>query len=262
MYLGRKVEETVEIANGVTMTFVLVPPGRFLMGSPPGEAGREPFQTDETLHEVTLKEPFYMGTYEVTQEQYEALVGKSNNPSGFKGPVRPVESVGWDDCQAYCRTLTLTLHDKHVYRLPTEAEWEYACRAGRSSHKAFGVGDGESLSSTEANFHGNYPYGGAAKGPYLNGTSKVGSYRPNALGLYDMHGNVAEWCHDWYGKYPTESVTDPTGPDRGPGRVLRGASWDVFAQYCRSANRAWFLPSRRGSGVGFRLARGIPSDGK
>ena len=150
-YLGRDVEENVEIADGVTMTFVLVPPGKFLMGSPPDEEGKNGRYPNETLHEVTLTEPFDLGKYEVTQAQYAALTGKS--PSYYKGSDRPVEQVTWDEADAFGRDLTKKLSDRHVYRLATEAEWEYSCRGGRPSSEPFGIGDGRSLTSRDANFN-------------------------------------------------------------------------------------------------------------
>jgi formylglycine-generating enzyme required for sulfatase activity len=149
-----------------------------------------------------------------------------------------------------------------VYRLPTEAEWEYTCRGGRS--QPFGIGDGESLSSREANFDGNFPFGGA-KGERLDKTSRVGSYAANALGLYEMHGNVWEWCADVYDLYPTDKVTNPTGPTDGPDglfRVFRGGAWCSFGGNCRAPFRNAARPGDRDSDIGFRLARSVPSDGK
>jgi formylglycine-generating enzyme required for sulfatase activity len=253
-YLGRKVEETVEIADGVTMTFVLVPPGKFRMGSPEGEADR---RTGELLHEVTLSDPFYLGKYEVTQDQYQALIG--SNPSQFKGADKPVEQVEWLEADGYCRKLTADKADKHVYRLPTEAEWEYSCRGGRPVSKPFGIGDGQSLSSQEANFDGTHPYGRAEQGPYLKKTCKVGSYAPNALGLYDMHGNVWEWCADWHGEYPSVNVQNPMGAANSYGRVIRGGSWCRSARICRSAFRLRDDGLPRDDGLGFRVARSVPS---
>jgi formylglycine-generating enzyme required for sulfatase activity len=151
-----------------------------------------------------------------------------------------------------------------VYRLPSEAEWEYSCRGGRPSSQPFGIGDGRSLTSREVNFDGNYPYGGADKGPYLQKTCAVGYYKEsaNALGLFDMHGNVWEGCADRYGPYSTEEVTNPTGPEQGPRRVGRGGGWLAFGRGCRSALRDRLAPGLRGPHLGFRLARTVPSGSK
>ncbi len=253
-FLGRTVEETIEIASGVKMTFVLVPPGKFRMGSPPDEKERD---DDETLHEVTLTEPFYLGKTEVTQAQYQAL--GLDNPSHFKGADRPVEAVSWEEASAWAEQLTKKHGGKHLYRLPTEAEWEYSCRGGRSCSQPFGIGDGCALSSRQANFDGNRPYGGADKGPYLEATCAIGSYRANALGLCDMHGNVWEWCQDWYALYPAGAVTNPTGPAEGSDRVVRGGSWLDQGWECRAANRNGRAPARRSGALGFRLALSFPS---
>jgi formylglycine-generating enzyme required for sulfatase activity/serine/threonine protein kinase len=252
-YLGRQVEEQDEVAPGVKMAFVLVPPGKFLMGSPVDERDRSDV---EWHHEVTITQPFYLGKYEVTQAQYEALLGKDNNPSRFKGPDIPVESVTWDDVVAYAHGLTKKRADGLVYRLPTESEWEYACRGGPSSHP-FGVGNGTSLSSDQANFDGNSPYGGAATSKYLVKTTPVGSYPPNAFGLHDMHGNVSEWCADWYGAYPVGKAANPVGPafSQRPLRVVRGGSWRDAAGRCRAASRDANEPGYRDDHIGFRLAR-------
>ncbi len=256
-YLKREIEETVEIADGVKMVFVLVPPGKFRMGSPEDESDR---QKDETLHDVTLTEPFYLARYTVTQAEYEALIG--NNPSHFKGARFPVECVRWKDAQDYADKLTKKRADNHLYRLPTEAEWEYSCRGGRPSSKPFGIGDGRTLSSREANFDGNHPYGGAAVGPYYTGfTREVGSYSSNALGLFDMHGNVEQWCADWYGSYPVGDVTNPAGPsEEGSDRVRRGGCFISDGGHCRAASRDKAAPWDRFISLGFRLARSLPSD--
>jgi formylglycine-generating enzyme required for sulfatase activity len=268
-YLGRNVEETVEIAEGVPMTFVLIPPGKFRMGSPESEEGH---QSQETLHTVILSEPFDLGKYEVTQAQYAALATreatgrlKVNNkdPSHFKSADLPVEQVSWEEANSFGQELTKTSRDTYLYRLPSEAEWEYCCRGGRPSSRAFGIGDGDKLSSAEANFNGNEPYGGASKGPYLDKTTPVGSYMPNALGLYDMHGNVWEWCNDWFGPYPNGEVTDPAGPAGprlDPHRVARGGGcWKHGGTSCRAALRSASLPNYKYLDLGFRLARSIPS---
>jgi formylglycine-generating enzyme required for sulfatase activity/serine/threonine protein kinase len=247
-YLGREVETNVEIANGVTMSFVLVPPGTFLMGSPPDERGKNGRYPNETLHEVTLTEPFDLGKYEVTQAQYAALTGKQ--PSRYKGSDRPVEQVTWDDADAFGRELTKKLSDGHVYRLATEAEWEYSCRGGRPSSQPFGVGDGRSLMSSDANFNN-----------LVGETSNAGSYAANSLGLYDMHGNVWEWCADWNEPYPDGPVTNPLRLVGGPYRVARGGCHNEPAPECRSALRQGSPVGRRDCWMGFRLARSLPPPG-
>jgi formylglycine-generating enzyme required for sulfatase activity len=203
---------------------------------------------------VTISKGFWMSKYEMTQEEYMAVMG--TNPSYFKGEARkPVEQVSWDDATNYCAKLTArkreagTLPAGYAYRLPNEAEWEYACRAGTTTATAYG----DSLSSTQANFNGDYPYVVITKGPNLRATTKVGSYAPNAWGLYDMHGNVWEWCLDWYsGALPGGNVTDPRGPNAGAGRVHRGGSWIGGGWYCRSANRYDGWPDGDYSRLGFR----------
>jgi formylglycine-generating enzyme required for sulfatase activity len=254
-YLGRPVEDTIELPGGVKMTFVLVPPGKFLMGSPVGEKNR---QDEETLHEVTLTEPFYLGKTEVTQAQYQAL--GLGNPSKFKGDALPVEQVIWSEARDWAEQLTKKRKDGHLYRLPTEAEWEYSCRGGRSSSQPFGVGDGRALSSRQANFNGNFPYGGGDKGPYLESTCPVANYPVNALGLHDMHGNVWEWCQDWCGPYPPGAVITPTGPEKGSDRVARGGCWLGQGWICRAAHRGHASPSIRNHDLGFRVARSCSPD--
>jgi formylglycine-generating enzyme required for sulfatase activity len=251
-YLQRNVEETVTLADGVSLTFVLVPPGRFRAGSPPAEEGRD---ADEALHTVVLPAPFDLGKYEVTQAQYAAVTGK--NPSRFKGPDRPVEQVSWQEATEFASRLSEKSGTRYIYRLPTEAEWEFGCRGGLGSACPFGVGDGRSLSSLEANFNGDYPAGGARKGPALEETCRPGSYPPNALGLYDMHGNVWEWCADWYGAYPASEEVAPGGPVSGSERVSRGGGWQSHAQFCRSARRRGDEPGARNFMLGFRLARTV-----
>jgi formylglycine-generating enzyme required for sulfatase activity/serine/threonine protein kinase len=267
-YLGTPVEITDDI-DGVRMEFVLVPPGKFLMGSPADEPNRD---KAEAQHEVVLTTPFYLGKYEVTQQQYEKVTG--SNPSyfavsgggkekveGMDTPRFPVQQVSWDEATDYAKSLTRRSKNGHAYRLPSEAEWEYACRGGRSSSQPFGIGDGRTLSSTQANFDGNYPYGGADKGPYLERPCPVGAYRlqANALGLYDMHGNVWEWCADWYGDYPEGKASDPKGPLQGSDRVGRGGGWFSDGRLCRAAYRGGSQPGDRGGSLGFRLARSSPS---
>ena len=248
-------EKPGKLKNSIGMEFANIPAGKFLMGSPATEKERSP---NETQHEVTLTQGFRMGVHEVTQAQYEQVMGK--NPSHFKGATLPVETVSYDDALAFCQKLSDLPAEKAAgrkYRLPTEAEWEYCCRAGTSTPFHFG----NELNGTQANCDGNNPYGTTKKGPYLEKTSPVGSYPANAWGLYDMHGNVWEWCQDWYGDYPKQSVTDPRGPEVGSFCVNRGGSWIYEAALCRSAYRYWNDPSLRGSWLGFRLAlssTGIP----
>jgi sulfatase modifying factor 1 len=257
---------------------VWIPPGTFSMGSPPDEPARFVWEGPQT--EVTISRGFWMGKYEVTQGEYLEVVG--NNPSYFRngttpdyttgtaGPVtnelqHPVERVSWIDATNYCALLTERerfggrLPEGYEYRLPTEAQWEYACRAGTTT--AFHYGG--ALRSGMANFNGHFEYppcGGDEycynpSGIHLGRTVEVGSYAPNAWGLYDMHGNVWEWCMDWYaGSLPGGSVTDPTGPTTGSSRVFRGGSYYYDANHCRSALRFWSAPGYRGGYLGFRVA--------
>jgi formylglycine-generating enzyme required for sulfatase activity len=235
-----------KILAELSSSFVKIPAGEFMMGSKNGNDNEKP------VHRVRISRPFEMGKYEVTQAQWEAVMG--NNPSYFKGANLPVEIVSWNDVQQFIQKLNVR-NDGYVYRLPTEAEWEYACRAGTMTVFAFG----DSLSSEQANFAGMHPYGNAPKGKYLQRTVAVGSYQPNAWGLYDMHGNVWEWCQDWYSKNhdvqnPSLS-TDPIGPNSGTERVIRGGSWGNDAQDLRSTSRNGAGPNSSGTEVGFRLVR-------
>jgi len=206
----------------------------FMMGSPDKENDRN---NDEILHSVALTCAFNIGKYEVKQEQWEAIMG--NNPSVTKGAKFPVTDVSWDDSQEFIKKLNVKTNGG--YRLPTEAEWEYACRAGTSTAYSFG----DSLTRSDANFYAGYE----------KSIKPVGSYKPNAFGLYDMHGNVLEWCNDWYQKYPEAAVKDPQGPEDGKFRVLRGGSFYSNLMGIRSANRDNHVPSLRYSLHGFRLAR-------
>jgi uncharacterized protein (TIGR02996 family) len=237
--------QTVTLAKGVDMTFAWIPPGTFLMGSPPEEPER---YDDETLHEVTLTRGFYLGIHAVTQAQWRAVMG--NNPSHFKGKNRPVEQVSWDDCQEFIAKLSQ--RDGKRFGLPSEAEWEYACRAGTTTPFHFG----ETISPDQANYNGNYPYNKGAKGEYRNRTMSVGSFPPNAWGLFDMHGNIWEWCQDEYTSYEdqnTKSILNTENEDKSA-RVLRGGSWGGNARICRAALRNWDAPSLRNYLSGFRVA--------
>jgi formylglycine-generating enzyme required for sulfatase activity len=245
---------------------VWIPAGTFLMGSPPTEPGRSSEEGPQTT--VTISQGFWMGKYEVTQAEYLDVVG--TNPSVFRGDAnRPVELVSWMDATNYCTRLTARerlagrLPAGHVYRLPTEAEWEYACRAGTTMRFHYG----SDLRSGMANFDGRYEYppcGGSSyfcenpNGTVLGRTTAVGSYRPNAWGLYDLHGNLSEWCWDWFGPYPGGSVTDPAGPATGSSRMLRGGDLYCWAYSCRSASRASNSPNTATTNTGFRVVLAQP----
>jgi len=232
-----------EHTNSFGMTFNLILPGTFTMGSPSDELYRD---DNETEHEVTLTTRFYMQTTEVTQGQWEAIMG--SNPSTFTscGSDCPVENVSWEDVQTFLTALNSM--GEGTYRLPTEAEWEYAARAGSTS--AFANGD---ITAEQCTYDSNldamgwYCYNGSST------THPVALKDANAWGLYDMHGNVYEWVQDWYGTYPTDLVTDPTGPASGTDRVLRSGSYNYYARYCRSANRNTHSPDYSYSSGGFRL---------
>jgi formylglycine-generating enzyme required for sulfatase activity len=244
--LGVPAKTSVDLGKGVPMELVLIPAGELMIGSPETETNRD---SDEgPQHRVRISQPFYMGKFEVTQEQYQAVMGQ--NPSRFQGAKNPVEQVSWNDAVEFCQKLSQKTG--RPICLPTEAEWEYACHSGTAT--AFYYGD--SLSSEQANFDGNYPYGGAGKGVYRQKPVAAGSFQPNTWGVYDMHGNVWEWCNDWYGSYASGEQTDPTGPSSGDDRVLRGGSWADGASGCRSSSRYWDTPTSSLDSYGFRVVVG------
>ncbi len=242
-----------KLTNSLGMEFVYIPPGSFMMGSPVNEDGRD---NDETQHRVTLSRGYYMQTMEVTQGQWERVMG--SNPSHFKncGKNCPVEKVSWEDCQEFIGKLN-RMEGTGKYRLPTEAEWEYAARAG-SQTRFFWGDDAECKKMMYENDVGSSEDKCVAyvrsRGLSADSTAPVSSYPPNDWGLYDMHGNVWEWCQDWKADYPSGSVTDPTGPDSGSARVDRGGGWSSGAGDCRSAGRSRSTPGARGCDLGFRLA--------
>ena len=245
----QKKTEMAQKGVGLTIPeskFILIQPGTFVMGSPLSEPDRG---NDEDQHRVIISKPFYIQTTEVTQGQWAAVMG--NNPSYFIdcGMDCPVEEISWNQVQVFIQKLN-TQTGKN-YRLPTEAEWEYACRAGTTNSFYFG----RCLTTDQANYDGDYPISGCTIGKDREKTLPVASFEPNALGLYDMHGNVREWCQDWYGDYPSETVADPVGPVAADTRVLRGGSWNNLAKYCRSADRDSGAPGERSLIYGFRLAR-------
>jgi len=224
----------VPVVNSIDMRFVPIQAGTFTMGD----------VDNDDAHQVTLTKAFDLGVYEVTQEQYEKVMG--TNPSNFKGPQNPVEKVSWDEAVEFCRKLSALPAEKsagYVYRLPTEAEWECACRAETTTKYSFGD------SASELGAYGWYDENSGKT------THPVGGKTPNPWGLYDMHGNVWEWCQDWHGKYPSGPVTDPTGPSLGSSRVRRGGGWDYYPRLCRSANRGRNSPDYRSSSLGFRVLR-------
>ncbi len=257
---------TIPLSDTVSLDMIWIEPGTFIMGSSEDELGRE---DDETQHQVTLTQGYWLGKYEVTQAQYEAVMG--TNPSDFKGADLPVERVTWNDAVKFCEWLTAQervagrLPKGYEYTLPTEAQWEYACRAGTTT--AFNNGTNiptmlqcedrpcpnldplawYGYNSGQYDSAGNYTGNGK--------TFPVGQKQPNAWGLYDMHGNVWEWCLDWYGSYPSSAVTDPKGSSSGSYRVLRGGSWNFNAYSCRSAYRFDSTPSDFNRNYyGFRVA--------
>jgi formylglycine-generating enzyme required for sulfatase activity len=248
------------LSEPLGMELALLPPGAFLMGSPQDEADRS---SDEQQHEVEITRAFWLGVHPVTVGQFRAFAQATGyretgwQHSGFsQGDRHPVVGVSWYDARKFCAWLTKT-DSGRVHRLPTEAEWEYACRGGAPESYPFHVGRPlRSLSSARANFHGDFPYGGAAQGPSLGQTTPVGSYPPNGWGLCDMHGNVWEWCADWYNddSYLRSRRQDPPGPPKGPYRVIRGGSWGNRGQECRPAYRLGGGPTNRCLDLGFRVA--------
>ncbi len=226
----------LDLGRGVKMEFVLIPAGSFVMGSDSG------LEDERPAHTVTISRPFFLGKYQITQQQWEAVMG--SNPAAFKGPQNPVESVGWTDCQAFLQKL----NDKFAARgmtfdLPSEAQWEYACRAGGKGKFTFG--DDENRLADHAWFRGNA--GGQ--------THPVGVKQPNAWGLYDMHGNVCELCADWYARdyYRQSPAADPTGADSSYHHVIRGGCFDDAASNCRASYRNMNDPSDRNHNVGLRV---------
>jgi formylglycine-generating enzyme required for sulfatase activity len=279
IHQGANVEERA-LAGIDSLTFyddamVLIPAGTFTMGSPGNEPGRN---SDEVQHQVTLTHAMYVSKYEVTQSEWQAVMGW--NTSGFSGANRPVETLTWYDAVSYCNlrstgqgliaayTITGATHSgNHItsatvtwnqaangYRLLTEAEWEYACRATSTTAFCNGAITNINCSPLDPSLDLVGWYCGNASGV----THDVGGKTANAWGLKDMHGNVWEWCWDWYGAYPTGPLTDPTGPASGSYRGLRGGSWCDYAQYCRSANRGDIYPDSMGHYIGLRLSRTAP----
>ena len=236
-------EVTVDLGKGVKLDLVLIPAGEFMMGSP--DSDRDGFDWEKPQHKVRITKPFYLGKYLVTQEQWQTVM--DSNPSLLKGPKNPVEQVSWEDCQKFLGKLnTKSAAGGGKFQLPSEAQWEYACRAGSKTRYCFG--DDEKQLGEYAWYDKNS--GGK--------THPVGEKKPNAWGLYDMHGGVWEWCADWYKDYKESPVDDPMGAATGSFRVFRGGSWYFPAGGCRSAFRYGNLPGSRRH-LGLRVSR-VPAD--
>lgn len=243
--------------NSVGMQFVEIPAGDFLMGSPTSEAGDFDLQ-----HTVRITRPFRLGIYPATQEQFETVMG--TNPSGFSPTGghathvegrdtsnHPVDAVTWHEAVEFCRRLSALPEERQagrLYRLPTEAEWEYACRAGSTTRYYFGDDDSQLA---------EYAWFGK-----MDGTHPVGQKKPNVWGFYDMHGNVCECCNDWWGEdyYANSPTDDPTGPESGTARIVRGGCWIYGAWKCRSSSRSCFRPFDRFNEIGFRVALTVPNE--
>jgi len=226
-----------DLGGGTVMKFSLIPAGKFLMGSPESDTDRN--EDEAPQHAVAITRPFYLGATEVTQSEFEAVMGA--NPSYFKGAAGPVECVSWFDAREFCRRLSEA--SGQTVRLPTEAEWEWACRAGSAARFSFGDDDGDLREFAwydQNSFSAPHPVAGK---------------KPDARGLFDMHGNVWEWCADWYGDeyYKTRAGVDPAGPASGKMRVIRGGCWANFPWDCRSAVRGREDPRRRCPYIGFRV---------
>ena len=229
--------------NSLGMTFVYIAPGSFMMGSPETEEARE---LDESLHPMTVDRPFMMAITTVTQKQWKGVM--RTDPSAHKGDELPVENVSWNDAVEFCRRLSEREGER--YRLPTEAEWEYACRAGSSTPFHFG----ETLCADEANYNSTFTYGHGHKGEYRQATIAAAGLEPNAWGLHQMHGNVWEWCQDAYGEYDVDGVVSAGGEaDANTPRVLRGGSWSDLPRDCRSAFRFRASAEDRGDNIGLRI---------
>ena len=227
--------EVIDFGKGIKLEMVLIPSGKFMMGSPASEKDRI---ENEKQHEVTITKPFYMGKYEVTQEQWQSVMG--NNPSRVEGGKLPVTDVSWNDCQEFIKKLNAST--KGGYRIPYEAEWEFACRAGTTTAYSFG----DEITPKDANYENSN----------IGKPVVVGSYKPNAFGLYDMHGNVWEWCEDRYGDYPAGAAADPKGRAMGNRRVLRGGAFlDLNGPYARSSLRGHITPDYFNGNLGLRLVR-------
>ncbi len=248
--LGIPAEKTITPAEGVTMELVLIPAGQFHMGSSQTEAKRD--EDEGPIHQVKISKPFYMGKYEVTQQQYQALLGV-NEKVGFEGPQLPVENVEWSQAIMFCNLTGKNVGTK--LHLPTEAQWEYACRAGTDTE----FSTGHNISPDQANYKTDKSYQGSPTQPPYKRTVNVGSYAPNAFGLYDMHGNVEEWCMDVYNSkfYRYSPESDPANTQDKGQMIVRGGSWKDSPHQLRAANRSKHYPSTKRRSLGFRVVMEI-----
>jgi formylglycine-generating enzyme required for sulfatase activity len=247
---GPAPELRIDLGQNVAIEMVLIEPGDLTMGTPADQAGL--YYDQVPPHRVKITRPFYLGATHVTQAQWRAVTNK--NPSYFQGSDRlPVENVSWLDAQEFLKKLSAA--DHVTYRLPTEAEWEYACRAGtKTSFNSGGKYVAKKAQQTSHDLDAVGWYGANSQ----RVSHPVGQKKPNAWGLYDMHGNVWEWCEDWYGTYLAGAATNPRAEATGSARVLRGGSWGYNAGVCRAAFRAWLSPALRRSDVGFRVVLSAP----
>jgi len=273
---ARKLGVPVAFEDSAGIRFVLIPAGEFMMGAKQtaaeiakdcamSNAAPGWFVDEHPRHKVTITKAFYMSITEVTNACHDALLAKpkpkkpkkpGEQPEKAAVPNEPKVNISWSDVEKFCKSLSSK--EKRTYSLPTEAQWEYACRAGTETPFSFGA-----ASSTEkANYHGDYTYGGGEKGQNRAKPAPVASMPPNAWGLYEMHGNVSEWCADRYGKYSAEPQTDPTGPEKGQGnqRVLRGGSWRSYPGACRSASRHRYDQGARSEAIGFRVVCSLTTE--
>jgi formylglycine-generating enzyme required for sulfatase activity len=239
-----------DIVNSIGMRLKYIPSGTFMLGSP--DTDKESYANERPAHEVRISTPFYLGDCPVTQRQWKMVMGADNNPSYYKGDDLPVENVSWEEAKEFCRRLSELPEEKaagRVYGLPTEAQWEYACRAGTRGLYFFGDDPGRL---------GKYAW---FEGNSKDTTHPVGSRDPNPWGLYDMHGNVCQWCEDWFDSYRSRPVTDPVGGLDGFRRVYRGGAWNSSAWRCRDAARASEAPKVGSPTIGFRVALPAPPMG-
>ena len=282
---AKKLGVPVAFESSVGLRFVLIPPGTFMMGSrdPAAEVARRCampnaqagwFWDEHPRHKVTLTKAFYMAIHEVSKANQKAVLppkppkpkkGKDKKtpepPPKPEDPNAPAVNISCTDAEKFCKQLSGRDKDKRTYSLPTEAQWEYACRAGTETPFSFG----QTVSTDQANYHGGYIYGKGSKGKYREKPSPVGSLAANAWGLYDMHGNVHEWCADRYARYDSAAVTDPEGPDKkakGNERIVRGGSWRSYPGACRSAFRLKREGGARSDTIGLRVCCALATETK